>query len=446
MGLCLPTCCTVDNVAGYACPIKVSEIHSEFDIDVSTHGKINLSGLPKTQPFSNRPSVGSGNGSFISYPGCGVTPTSNVGSTTTAAVMRRNSTGTQISEVQLVEDNEKVLKRGAMVKITAGCHLDGHIAQSTLTVVCGEKRVTGRKADIVLAAWQAAEAAARLARVGAHSNDVIGVICKMAKFYKCTPVEGTVLRQVLRNKMAGNKTVAITYDYGLIYDSCAADDITYETVIGSIGRSTGFEFAPNEVYVVTVTMSTGVALTRSNAPRPTVFHATDRLTSMTEKEFLLLPRSIQALLSKLDALCRKAGHAPLLSWTANALSGAGRFWFTLNELEEEFGHQVIDIALRRRLISGCEVVQEEDEEHIAQFTFTLVMTSKGQKRVTSLPISLNALILSEFKLPDGYLLDVLSLPLDAPERSSGPVMKIRSIRSMDSQKHSDFQAQESSAA
>ena len=66
----------------------------------------------------------------------------------------------------LFNDPDVVLKDGDMVKIDMGCHIDGFIAVVAHTVVVGETKVKGRKADAIMAAHLASEAALRLVKPG----------------------------------------------------------------------------------------------------------------------------------------------------------------------------------------------------------------------------------------------------------------------------------------
>lgn len=52
------------------------------------------------------------------------------------------------------------------LQIDLGAHIDGFIAVVAHTLVVGEGKVTGKKADVLLAAHYAAEAALRLVRPG----------------------------------------------------------------------------------------------------------------------------------------------------------------------------------------------------------------------------------------------------------------------------------------
>jgi len=64
------------------------------------------------------------------------------------------------------------LAKGDVVKIQLGAHIDGFAAISAETIVVGASAadpVTGRQADVIKAAWTAAEVAMRLVKVG-HKN------------------------------------------------------------------------------------------------------------------------------------------------------------------------------------------------------------------------------------------------------------------------------------
>ena len=66
----------------------------------------------------------------------------------------------------LSSDADVVVKEGDMVKIDLGAHIDGFIAVVAHTVVAGKDKITGRQADVMLAAHLASEAALRLVKPG----------------------------------------------------------------------------------------------------------------------------------------------------------------------------------------------------------------------------------------------------------------------------------------
>ncbi len=65
-----------------------------------------------------------------------------------------------------LSDDKRILRKGDLVKIDMGSHIDGFCAVVAHTIVLGE--VSGRKADVVAAAWTAAQASLRLLK--AHNK------------------------------------------------------------------------------------------------------------------------------------------------------------------------------------------------------------------------------------------------------------------------------------
>ena len=74
-----------------------------------------------------------------------------------------------------------------------GAHIDGFAAISAETLVVGASAsdpVTGRKADVIKAAWHAAELAMRTVKVGNKNWAVTEVVGKTVATWDCKPVEG----------------------------------------------------------------------------------------------------------------------------------------------------------------------------------------------------------------------------------------------------------------
>jgi methionine aminopeptidase len=65
-----------------------------------------------------------------------------------------------------IEGDSLVLGEGDLIKIDMGAHIDGYISSSATTIVVGTEPVTGRRADVVIAANAAIEAALRNIKAG----------------------------------------------------------------------------------------------------------------------------------------------------------------------------------------------------------------------------------------------------------------------------------------
>jgi methionine aminopeptidase len=90
---------------------------------------------------------------------------------------------------------QQPLAKGDVVKLHVGAHIDGFAAVSAETVVVGataEEPVTGRRADVLKAAYHAAEIAQRLVKVGNKNWAVTEAVSKVSAAWDCKPVEGTL--------------------------------------------------------------------------------------------------------------------------------------------------------------------------------------------------------------------------------------------------------------
>ena len=87
------------------------------------------------------------------------------------------------------------MKAGDVVKISLGAHIDGFAGILADTIVVPEKEdeqevISGRKADVLMAAWLASEAAIRLVKPGAKNYAVTEAVEKIAQAFGCKPLEG----------------------------------------------------------------------------------------------------------------------------------------------------------------------------------------------------------------------------------------------------------------
>ena len=88
----------------------------------------------------------------------------------------------------LLTDPDTCLTEGDLVKIELGAQIDGLIALVGHSVVVGassDNVVTGRKADVMMAAHLASEAALRLFRPGNTNVQVTDNIIKIAGAFEC---------------------------------------------------------------------------------------------------------------------------------------------------------------------------------------------------------------------------------------------------------------------
>merc|ERR1712178_592457 len=112
-------------------------------------------------------------------------------------------------------------------------------------------KVEDKRADVIMAAWNGAEAALRLVQVGNTNTQVTEAFAKVAEEFKCKPVQGVLSHQLKKHVIDGNQSI-----------------ISIETPDEKVDE---FEFEMNEVYCIDVVMSTGEGKTKETELRHTVY-------------------------------------------------------------------------------------------------------------------------------------------------------------------------------
>lgn len=129
----------------------------------------------------------------------------------------------------LPSDPEIELKDGDVVKVMLGIHLDGYPVTHAETIHLSTK-TDGVAADVIKAAYDAAQLAMRTVKAGAKNWDVTEVVDKAVKSYDCVAVEGMLSCQHEKNVTDGKKRVLLnpspelrrdhetaTFDEGEVY-------------------------------------------------------------------------------------------------------------------------------------------------------------------------------------------------------------------------------------
>ncbi len=114
------------------------------------------------------------------------------------------------------------------------------MAQVAHTIVIGAtaaKKVTGKKAEIVVAARKCFDAAIRLIKEGNINSQVTKMIGQISAIYKVNPVEGVLSHRVKKHMIDGDD---------VIINKEATDQKVEE-----------HKFEKHEVYVIDVILSTG---------------------------------------------------------------------------------------------------------------------------------------------------------------------------------------------
>lgn len=148
-----------------------------------------------------------------------------------------------------------------MICSDLGAHVDGFIAVVAHSIVIGagpgNNKASGRKADVVIAAHLASQAALRLLKPGNETYAITNAVQKIAEAHNCKPVEGMLSHQLKQFKIDGEKTI--------IQNPNEAQKKEHEK----------FEFETHEVYAMDVLISTGEGIGREANTRVSIYKKTD---------------------------------------------------------------------------------------------------------------------------------------------------------------------------
>ncbi|XP_060079888.1 proliferation-associated protein 2G4-like isoform X2 [Ylistrum balloti] len=253
----------------------------------------------------------------------------------------------------LKTDTELLLKNGDVVKIDLGAHIDGFIAVVAHTLVVGatpENKVDGRRADVIMAAHQAAEACLRLVKPGNDNNKVTESISKVAMAYDCKPVEGMLSHQLKQHVIDGEKAI--------IQNPTEAQRKKYEAKYSKEHEKCEFEMY--DVFAVDVLVSSGEGKGREFDTRTTVYKKKDMV-------YQLKMKASRQFLSEVD---KKFGLMP--------------FTLRLSEDEKKAKMGVVE-CVKHELMQPFAVLYERDGEFVAQFKYTMVLMPNGPLKLTGMP-------------------------------------------------------------
>ncbi|CAL8319848.1 unnamed protein product [Merluccius merluccius] len=244
----------------------------------------------------------------------------------------------------LRSDADIILKDGDLVKIDLGVHVDGfisNVAHSFVVGVTKEAPLQGRKADVLRAAHLCAEAALRLVKPGNQNSQVTDAWNKIAKSFKCSPIEGMLSHQLKQHIIDGEKTI--------IQNPTEQQRKDHEKA----------EFEVHEVYAVDVLISTGEGKAKDGGQRTTIYKRDPN------KVYGLKMKTSRMFFSEVE---RRFDAMP----------------FTLRALQDESKARlgVVECS-KHELVQPFNVLHEKDGEFVAQFKFTVLLMANGPLRITN---------------------------------------------------------------
>ncbi|XP_055342365.1 proliferation-associated protein 2G4-like [Paramacrobiotus metropolitanus] len=267
----------------------------------------------------------------------------------------------------LKNDTDVVLKDGDLVKIDLAVHIDGYIASVGYSHVVGatkENPASGRKADVIRAAYTALDASMRLIKGGVDNFKVTEVIQKAAEAFQCKPIEGMLSHQLYRNQFEGKKSI--------IQNPNEAQKREHEKS----------EFDVNEVYALDILVSTGEGKAREVTARTTIYRKTD-------SSYPLRMKTSRAFFSEVGAKYDMMG-------------------FCLRYFEDEKKARLgIAECVNHGLLTPFPVLYEKEGDLVAQFKCTVAITATGLQKISGFPLDVDA-YKSDHKIADADLKEALS--------------------------------------
>jgi len=275
-------------------------------------------------------------------------------------------------------DPDCILKTGDVVKIDLGAHIDGFIAVAAHTIVVGaspDKKVTGRQADVTLAAYWAVQAALRLLKAGNTNYSITEAVQQISDSFKCKPIEGMLSHELKQFKIDGEKTI--------IQNPSEAQRKEHEKCT----------FDTHEVYAIDVIVSSGEGIGREKDTKVSIYKKTD-------ENYMLKLKASRALLAEVKT---KYGNMP----------------FNIRHFDEETKARMgVVECVSHKMIEPFQVLYEKPSEYVAQFKHTVLLMPNGVNLVTGIPFA-EENFASEHSIAQPTLRELVATPLQPSKKGKG---------------------------
>jgi len=287
----------------------------------------------------------------------------------------------------LSDDPIVKLKGGDMVKIDLGVHIHGFICSHAHTYIVPDEvndppPYTGKRADVICAAYYAAECALHLLRPGHTNTEVTQIIKKCADTFHVNPVEAVLSHELKQYVIDANNVV-----------------MNREEPDQKVAP---FSFEENQAYSIDIVMSTGAG--------KKMREGTDTRTTVYKRA---LDRSYQLKLQASRDLLREINTKfPSLVFSLRGCNPKAR----RIGIKEIVSHDLLD---------SYPVLYEKEGEFVAQYKFTALILPKHTIKLTAgFPLPHVTSVYEIKQVPE--IQTVLSLPLtgEQPSEKEGAQMDV----------------------
>ncbi|KAI9353248.1 peptidase M24, structural domain-containing protein [Zopfochytrium polystomum] len=261
-------------------------------------------------------------------------------------------------------DPNSTIKLGDLVKVELGVHVDGYPAVLGHTFIVNpspQQPVTGSHANVICAAFLAAEAALRMIKPGQSFREISKVISDIAAAYHVKPVEGTNSYLMKRYLLESEEFIPN------LHDASTMDDQTAQQIIGT-----------NDVVCLNIVMSTNPTASVTEYPLASaVSHVLQRDPT---KSYPLRLATSRAALN--DA---KAAFGPFPFSTRALVDRNPKHRLALRELVSDAELLVARAILTDRRAKDPKTTGKKDTEEpvvVAQYKMTAIVLPDGTMRLT----------------------------------------------------------------
>jgi len=276
-----------------------------------------------------------------------------------------------VGSVSPLAEDQSALAEGDMVKVDLGVQVDGYVSQVAHTFVVGNGVVDGRKADVLAAAYTAAEVAIRMLKPGVKTTELTAAVDKIAKEFHVNTVQGVFSHQVKRFENDAEKMVA--------------NNIPDVPLTGE-NKTKEFTVEANETWALDFVMSSGSGKPSESALRTTVYKRA------ADETYSLKMKASRAVLSEID------NKFPTFPFTIRSLES--------DEKKMKFG--VVE-CYKHKLVEAYPVLTEKQGEVVAHIKFTALLLPNGTVKITGLPIDTGK-VKSQYAVQDAELKALLAKP------------------------------------
>ncbi|KAJ1437200.1 peptidase M24, structural domain-containing protein [Ochromonadaceae sp. CCMP2298] len=242
------------------------------------------------------------------------------------------------------------LAEGDMVKLDLGAHIDGFIALAAHTCLVGvdvsdpavaASVEAGARANVLNAAYVAAEVASKMIKNGNTNNKVTAAIKQVAEMFGVSPISGTLMHQMKQYVVDGKKMILLKEEPEQKVEAC-----TFET---------------GEVYAIDIAMTTGDGKPRDLGKRTTVYKRA------VEVKYGLKNKGSRDFFNAVNK------KYPTLPFSVRAVG------------DEKMVKLGVRECVTHGLLMPYPVLYERKGDFIAHVKFTVLLLPSGTLQITGLP-------------------------------------------------------------